>query len=163
MLLLFLFIFDFEHELAASSLVDLLGLRSGFLAPPSAVVDDFASQDVSGVDVVFISSARNMLALPYLLMRGFAGECSFAHVNRGRTGQTHVKGNIYATPPTIESARQLMTELVTHIEALSVLDYADDAWQRRSLLAQLPAQFQSSFSDALKCETTPVFVRLSSG
>jgi predicted metal-dependent RNase len=75
---------------------------------------------VSRIDAVLISHARNALALPFLVERGF-------------------RGNVYATQPVIESLRQLLSELVDGLAALTDADYAHAGAVRR-LAARLAAR-----------------------
>jgi integrator complex subunit 9 len=83
------------------------------------------------VDAVLVTHARNALALPYLIERGF-------------------KGAVYATQPVIEALRQLLSELVDGVAALTQADYAAGAWQRTSLLANLPAALLAQLPDVLR-------------
>lgn len=89
---------------------------------------------VSRIDAVLISHARNALALPFLVERGF-------------------RGTVYATQPVIESLRQLLSELVDGLALLTAADYAHtsaSSWQRASLLANLPATLLAQLPDALR-------------
>ncbi|KAG0256137.1 Integrator complex subunit 9 [Actinomortierella ambigua] len=60
---------------------------------------DFTGIDLKAIDVVLISNYHHILALPYL------------------TEYTEFQGRIFATEPTIEFGRQLMTEFVSYFGA----------------------------------------------
>jgi hypothetical protein len=89
-----------------------------------------------------------MLALPYLFERGFKG--SRAMLSLCALSSLAFEGNVYATSPTIAAARQMFTDIVYYLEGVSVHDYGDDAWQKRTLLRNLPALMQQLFARAPK-------------
>ncbi|KAG0236512.1 Integrator complex subunit 9 [Actinomortierella wolfii] len=76
---------------------------------------DFTGVDLKAIDVVLISNYHHILALPYL------------------TEYTEFQGRIFATEPTIEFGRQLMTEFVSYFGA-NVTTTPRDAAPRTSKL-----------------------------
>ncbi|KAF9584231.1 Integrator complex subunit 9 [Lunasporangiospora selenospora] len=78
---------------------------------------DFSGVDLKSIDVVLISNYNHILALPYL------------------TEYTDFQGRIFATEPTIEFGRQLMTEFVSFF-GTSVSSSPHDAIDRKQLLAK---------------------------
>ncbi|KAI7824723.1 beta-lactamase-like protein [Gamsiella multidivaricata] len=78
---------------------------------------DFSGVDLKSIDVVLISNYNHILALPYL------------------TEFTGFQGRIFATEPTIEFGRQLMTEFVSFFGS-SVSSNPHEVIDRKKLVAQ---------------------------
>ncbi|KAF9972930.1 Integrator complex subunit 9 [Actinomortierella ambigua] len=78
---------------------------------------DFTGIDLKAIDVVLISNYHHILALPYL------------------TEYTEFQGRIFATEPTIEFGRQLMTEFVSYFGA-NVTSTPRDTLPRTSKLVR---------------------------
>ncbi|KAK3577284.1 hypothetical protein CHS0354_008377 [Potamilus streckersoni] len=75
--------------------------------------------DMAQVDAILISSCTNMLALPYI------------------TEYTGFKGVVYATEPTMQMARQFMTELATYVERCPRTRVCN-MWKSEEILRSLP-------------------------
>ncbi|KAF9193410.1 Integrator complex subunit 9 [Haplosporangium sp. Z 11] len=78
---------------------------------------DFSGVDLKSIDVVLISNYNHILALPYL------------------TEYTDFQGRIFATEPTIEFGRQLMTEFVSFF-GTSIASSPHAVIDRQKLVAQ---------------------------
>ncbi|KAF9357330.1 Integrator complex subunit 9 [Mortierella sp. NVP85] len=78
---------------------------------------DFSGVDLKSIDVVLISNYNHILALPYL------------------TEFTEFQGRIFATEPTIEFGRQLMTEFSTFF-GTGVSSTPHEVIDRKKLVAQ---------------------------
>lgn len=83
--------------------------------------------DLSQIDAILISNSACMLALPYI------------------TEYTGFKGVIYATEPTIQIARQYMTELVTYIERCPRTK-ACCLWKQDDIIKSLPMPLREAFN-----------------
>ena len=99
---------------------------------------DFDVVDVSQVDVLLISNAFNMLALPFL------------------TEYTDFRGIIYATEPTVQIGRHMMKELFLLLQEEQVAlqrqtDISASTWQHTSLLDNLPESARKSFQGLCPC------------
>ncbi|KAF9432612.1 Integrator complex subunit 9 [Entomortierella beljakovae] len=90
---------------------------------------DFSGVDLKSIDVVLISNYNHILALPYL------------------TEFTEFQGRIFATEPTIEFGRQLMTEFVSFF-GTSVTSSPHEFIDRKKLIAQSGSGYYPAYTNA---------------
>ncbi|KAF9938694.1 Integrator complex subunit 9 [Mortierella alpina] len=90
---------------------------------------DFSGVDLKAIDVVLISNHNHILALPYL------------------TEFTDFQGRIFATEPTIEFGRQLMTEFVTFF-GTSVTSSPHQVIDRKKLVARAGSGLYPAYTHA---------------
>ncbi|KAF9956341.1 Integrator complex subunit 9 [Mortierella alpina] len=90
---------------------------------------DFSGVDLKAIDVVLISNHNHILALPYL------------------TEFTDFQGRIFATEPTIEFGRQLMTEFVTFF-GTSVTSSPHQVIDRKKLMARAGSGLYPAYTHA---------------
>ncbi|KAF9094764.1 Integrator complex subunit 9 [Mortierella sp. GBA35] len=90
---------------------------------------DFSGVDLKAIDVVLISNYNHILALPYL------------------TEYTDFQGRIFATEPTLEFGRQLMTEFVTFF-GTSVTSSPHEIIDRKELVARAGAGLYPAYTHA---------------
>ncbi|KAG0200745.1 Integrator complex subunit 9 [Mortierella sp. GBA30] len=90
---------------------------------------DFSGVDLKAVDVVLISNHHHILALPYL------------------TEFTEFQGRIFATEPTIEFGRQLMTEFVSFF-GTSVTSSPHEVIDRKNLMARAGSGLYPAYTHA---------------
>jgi integrator complex subunit 9 len=131
----------FAPNATASTVPDALvlvqrGAELFVRAPPLLHTPSFDALpfDLSRVDALLLSHARHALALPFLLGRGF-------------------RGRVLGTAPVLQIVRQLLTELVDGLAALTDADYHAvrcGDWQRASLLEQLPDALRAQLPDAMQ-------------
>ncbi|GJJ78839.1 integrator complex subunit 9 [Entomortierella parvispora] len=88
---------------------------------------DFSGIDLKSIDVVLISNYNHILALPYL------------------TEFTDFQGRIFATEPTIEFGRQLMTEFVSFF-GTAVASSPHEAIDRKKLVARSGAGLYPAYT-----------------
>ncbi|KAF9921337.1 Integrator complex subunit 9 [Linnemannia zychae] len=88
---------------------------------------DFSGVDLKAIDVVVISNYNHILALPYL------------------TEYTDFQGRIFATEPTIEFGRQLMTEFVSFF-GTSVTSSPHEIIDRKELKARAGAGLYPAYT-----------------
>ncbi|KAL6073089.1 Integrator complex subunit 9 [Balamuthia mandrillaris] len=101
--------------------------------------------DMSSVDAILISNARNMLALPFI------------------TEYTSFRGKVYATEPTVQIGRMLMKELVTYVEestriysgsnhmsskSTTIDKSGSRCWLNEDLVSSLPRILQEQLGNA---------------
>ncbi|KAF9352199.1 Integrator complex subunit 9 [Mortierella sp. AD094] len=90
---------------------------------------DFSGVDLKSIDVVLISNYNHILALPYL------------------TEFTDFQGRIFATEPTIEFGRQLMTEFVSFF-GTSVTSSPHEFIDRKKLMAKSGSGLYPAYTHA---------------
>ncbi|KAF9928932.1 Integrator complex subunit 9, partial [Modicella reniformis] len=120
---------EFPTAVAISDTASSQSTRASATREYMFKLPDFSGVDLKSIDVALVSNYNHILALPYL------------------TEFTEFQGRIFATEPTIEFGRQLMTEFATFF-GTSVSSAPHEVIDRKKLIAQSGSGLYPAYTHA---------------